>query len=479
MIELADKVSTSIERFEMAGPGDRVLVAVSGGADSVCLLDVLCGLKERMDMTCHVVHVDHTTRNGESAVDAEFVSDLARRYGIPCDVVRVDVDGEREPGESFEVAARRLRYAAFRQVARRCDAARVATGHTADDQAETVLMRVVRGTGPSGLAGIPPVADREGTTVVRPLIGVWRAEIEQYLRERGISWREDVTNAMTTYLRNRVRLELLPELERGFNPAVKAALVRLADLTRDEQSVLVRYARDAAGPAVVSETDQSVSIDRTVYRSLPVALRRLCVMGWSSAALGRTWRCTADTVDRCVRFLSSDATTGQIHLVEGITVRLEYDRAVFCRTSPSGDPRESDAPVVLPVPGRASVEWAGRMFTARTLSRTDAPADIKRACRHDVQYFDADKVEGPVAVRPRRRGDTFRPFGLDGTVKLSDFLINKKVPARLRGSVPLVVCDTGIMWVVGYGADERFAVDEASSQLIEVEVVCREEWGHA
>jgi len=440
------------------------------------MLDVLDGLKERLRVTFHVVHVDHTTRNGESAADAEFVVELAARYGLPCHVVRVDVDGEREPGESFEVAARRLRYAAFRDVAGRCDACRVATGHTADDQAETVLMRVVRGTGPGGLAGIPPVADREEMTVVRPLITVWRAEIERYLDERGIPWREDATNAMTTYLRNRVRLELLPELERGFNPAVKSALVRLGELARDEQAVLTRHAREVAGPALVSETEEEVHIDRTVYRSLPMAVRRLCVMAWSSTALGSAWRGTAEAVDRCATFLCSDATTGEMHVAEGVTVQLEYDRAMFRRTLRVAVPVGDEVAVVIPVPGRTAVEWAGQVFAARTLSRTDAPADIKSACRDDVQYFDADKVEGPVRVRTRRPGDTFRPFGLSGTVKLSDFLINRKVPARLRDSIPLVVCNAGIMWVVGYGADERFAVGKPSIRLIELS--CREEWGY-
>jgi len=468
MLQPADKVVDTIARFEMVAPGDRVLVAVSGGPDSVCLLDVLVGLKEHMDLALQVAHVDHMTRDGESAADAEFVQQLAAGYGISCEIVRVNVESNRTPAESFETAARRMRYAALTEVARRCGAARLATGHTADDQAETVLMRILRGTGPRGVVGIPPVVERDGITVIRPLITVWRREVRHYVDERGLAWREDSTNRMTCYLRNRVRLQLIPELEREFNPAVKEALVRLADLARDEQDLFSRYAHDLAGSAVVREQEEEVHIDRSAYRSLPAAIGRLCVMAWSSSVLGRPWRGTADAVERGVALLSSESTTGQIHLPDGVCIRLEYDVAVLRRTVPSTEQVESLEPVTLPVPGRAAVEWAGLMFTTRTLPRSEAPRDIRDACRRDVHFFDADRTAGQLVVRNRRRGDKFQPVGLDGTIKLSDFFINRKVPARLRGSVPILVCDSGIVWVVGYDADETCAVLESTTRVVEV-----------
>jgi len=466
MVELANKVLETIERFGMICRGDRVVVAVSGGPDSVCLLDVLDSLKERLDVTLCVVHVDHTTRDGESAADAEFVAELADRYGLPCDVVRVNV--ERESGESFELAARRLRYAVFEDVTLSRGAARLATGHTADDQAETVLMRMVRGTGPRGLAGILPVAERERMTVVRPLIDLWRTEIEQYIADREIPWRQDRTNTMTCYLRNRVRLQLIPELEREFNPAVKAALVRLAELARDEQDELSRYARGAARSALDHETDGQAHVVREAFRAMPVAIGRLCVMAWSSSVLGTPWHGTADAVERAVTFLCSDTTTGEIHLPENVCVQLEYDHAVFRRTAQHATPAPSEKPVVLPVPGRVEVDWAGLAFTARLLPRADAPADIRQACTRDVHYFDADRTAGELMLRRRRRGDTFQPVGLSGTIKLSDFFINRKVPARLRDTVPILASDAGIVWVVGYAADERCAVQDSTTFVVEI-----------
>ncbi len=465
---MTDRVAHTIEQFAMVDPGGCVLVAVSGGPDSVCLFDVLDRLKERLGITLAVVHVDHTTRGDESRADAEFVAQLAEQYGVACTVRRVNVDRDKQPGESFEQAARRLRYAAFVDGARGCGATRLATGHTADDQAETVLMRVVRGTGPRGLAGIPPVADREGITVIRPLIKVWRTEVERYVNERGIPSRHDRTNTMACCLRNRVRLELLPELEREFNPAVKTALVRLAELVRDEQGELSRYARAAARETIVHETNGEVCVDRAAYRVLPVAVARLCVMAWSAAVVGSPWHGTADAVDRAAAFLWSDATTGEMHLPEGVCVQLEYNRAVFRRTKPSHTTVAQAKPVVLPVPGSVAADWAGLIFTAQPLARADAPDDIRRACRQDVHYFDAAKIEGDLVVRPRRRGDTFRPVGLGGTAKLSDFFINRKVPARLRDTVPVLECDHGIVWVVGYAADERYAVGEATTDVVEV-----------
>jgi len=349
-----------------------------------------------------------------------------------------------------------------------CGAGRLATGHTADDQAETVLMRVVRGTGPRGLVGILPVAEREGMTVIRPLLDVWRTEIEQYIADRRIPWRQDRTNTMTCYHRNRVRLQLLPELEREFNPSVKAALVRLADLARDEQYELSRYARGAARSALVREGDGQAHVDRQSFRAMPVAIGRLCVMAWSSSVLGTPWHGTADAVDRAVAFVCSEATTGEIHLPENVCVQLEYDSAVFRHTGQHAIPTSTEPPVVLPVPGRVEVDWAGLAFTVRLLPRADAPVDVRQTCTRDVHCFDADGIAGKLTVRRRRRGDTFQPVGLGGTIKLSDFFINRKVPARLRDTVPLIVCNNGIVWVVGYAADERCAVRDSTTFVVEV-----------
>jgi tRNA(Ile)-lysidine synthase len=468
MSAIIEKTSGAVTRYGMFGEGDVVAVAVSGGPDSVCLFETLYGLRSRFDIELRVVHVDHVTRDGESAADAEFVNEMAERHGVACDVVRADVESGRMAGESFEEAARRVRYEAFGDVARKTGATRVATAHTADDQAETVLMRILRGTGPLGLAGIPPVTEREGYTVVRPFIEVWRREIEQHLEDGGIETRCDRTNATECCLRNRIRLNLLPSLETEFNPAVKSALVQLANLTREEQAFLTDVARDMAGGDVACVKDGQVVVDRAAFRKLPVAIARRAVMAWGTLMHSRPWRGTGEAVDKIRDALRSESTTGEMHFADGLRLRLEYEKAVIEGAGPGA--AVEDEEVRLPAPGRTDLGWADVCLSARVVPRESVPADIRNVCGPDVQYFDAEKVSGGMWLRRRRPGDSFRPMGLGGTIKVCDHLINRKVPARLRDRLPILCCETGIMWVVGHGADERYAVDDGTAKLFEVRV---------
>lgn len=468
MSSITDTSFETIERFNMFGTNDLVLVAVSGGPDSVCLLDVLDGFRSRFGIKLRVVHVDHVTRDGDSADDARFVQTLADQHDMPCDVVRTDVELERLTRESFEEAARRIRYATFGATARRHGAARVATAHTADDQAETILMRMLRGTGPQGLAGIPPVADRDGFTVVRPFIDVWRRQIEQYIEELGIEVRFDRTNATECCLRNRIRLGLLPMLEREFNPAVKNALTRMAGLARDEQSFLADLTKDMAGPNVAEAAHGRVTVNRPAFRKLPITVARRAIMAWAATVMDKPWRGTTDAVEDGRKLIASESTTGETHLADGIRVRLEYNTAeigLVEQIEPTGD-----TSISMTLPGTVDVPWADTGISVRTVRRDAVPGDMRQVCGPYIQYFDADKVSGYLVVRPRRQGDSFRPIGIGGTTKVSDFLINRKVPVRLRDSVPILCCDTGIIWVAGHGADERYAVDDHSTELIEVSV---------
>ncbi|MCD6287907.1 MAG: tRNA lysidine(34) synthetase TilS, partial [Candidatus Hydrogenedentes bacterium] len=361
---LAETVLDTVSRYGMIETGDLVLAAVSGGPDSICMLDLLVGLRERLDIELRVVHVDHVTRDGESAADARFVETVASRYGLECETIRADVAGQRRNGESFEDAARRVRYAAFEDAVRRSGAGTVATAHTADDQAETVLMRIVRGTGPRGMTGIPPVSVRAGFRVVRPLIDVWRNDIETYLRDRSLDVRRDITNETECCLRNKIRLRLIPTLEKEFNPAVKTALVRMANLSREEQSFLESIAREMAEPVADVRDERRVTVRRPEFRRLPKPVARRGIMGWAEHAVGRPWRGTAESVDAICDLLMSDTTTGQTCFVDGLSVRLEYDCGIIESAMYIEQPDKLE-PVGVDVPGRVEIPWTGRAITVR------------------------------------------------------------------------------------------------------------------
>lgn len=270
------KVAATIRRYRMLQPGERVLVALSGGADSMCLLGALYSLRSELATELAALYVDHGLRP-DSAADGEAVLAACRELGVPCEVTAVPVQmRRRETGESTQVAARALRYGALRKAAERLRAQRIAVGHTADDQAETVLMRLLRGTGPLGVSGIPPVRG----VVIRPLIDIWRSETQAYCRRHRLPIISDPTNESDRYLRNRVRRHLLPRLEAEYNPQFRRALCRLAEIAREDEAVLDELAAEAyasdgvagrsqrgyAAVAVQGVTDLPVALARRVLR---------------------------------------------------------------------------------------------------------------------------------------------------------------------------------------------------------------------
>ena len=220
------------------------------------------------------------------------------------------------------------------------------------------------------------------------------------------------------------------------------------------------------GQSVADVTDGQVTVNRQAFRKLPLTVARRAIMAWGTTASGRPWRGTADAVEDARKIISSESTTGETHLADRLRVRLEYDTATIEQIDKI-EPTD-DETIAITVPGRGDVPWADLGIAVRTVKRDTVTGDIRHACGPDIQYLDADKVSGDLYVRQRRQGDSFRPIGLGGATKISDFLINKKVPVRLRDSIPILCCETGIMWVVGHAVDERYAVGDRTTELIEV-----------
>ncbi len=448
-----DAVRDTIRQHAMIRPGEKILVAVSGGPDSVCLLDMLVELGYAVE----VGHFDHQTRNGESAGDAAFVEALANRLSLPFHFGTAPVEEEADASPlSFEEYARQTRYAFLLQTARDRKCAVVATGHHADDQAETVLMRVLRGAAPSGLAGIPPVRGEGGVRIVRPLLACTRAEVLAYVEARDIAYRTDCSNAQTRHVRNRIRHELMPRLSDEYNPRVRQALVRLANLEHVENDFLAQCALAFLEKCLLADG----GLSRTAFAEGHPALQRraLILLGYRHGV-----ECPFDRVVAAAAFVCDGPAGRSFDLGCGVTLRNTRDV-----TEVLAEPLEHDGRVVpLDVPGQVTA--FGKLFRIRELDASPAD-DLRTYCSPARQVFDADALGPRIELRRRRPGDRFAPLGLSGSKKLKDYFIDLGMPMTQRNAQVLVVGKRGIAWVVGHAISANVAVTEETRRFVELEV---------
>ena len=461
MDPLAERVLVLIRRQALLPAGGRVLAAVSGGGDSVALLHVLAELAGRGAVTlAGVAHLNHRLRPPDSDEDERFCRDLAARFRLPCVVESADVAGmARSERISVEHAGHRARYAFFDRAADRLGACRVALGHTIDDQAETYLLRLVRGAGATGFSAIRPRAG----LVVRPLLTVPRAALRAYLASRPASFREDASNLDRRVPRNRIRHDLLPSL-RAYSPRIVEVLAREAEIARADDEWLARAASDQ-GAGLVHGTPEGVEVDAAGLAALHPALARRvardALMRVSGRAVG------FDHIERLRRLAVDDPTRVDFpgcwaDRVEGV-IRLtaRAGRGTVARVAPFAYRLEVPGEVAVPEAG-VTISAAPRLAGTRASSRPQTLANGREVAVSVAAV-------GPLAVRNWRPGDRFRPLGLDGhRKKLQDLFVDRKVSRVARGRIPLVIDGRDrIVWVVGQGVGDDFRdTGDAASVLI-------------
>lgn len=454
------KTLAYIRRRRLVDAKPSLGVAVSGGPDSVALLIVLNALKPLLRIDALIVlHYDHGLRGEESSADRRFVEELAGR--LDCEVVVGEGDVrqvQRDRRVSLEMAARLCRRAFFLEAMHCRDMHRLALGHTADDQAEEVLLRLCRGTGPGGLRGMQ-AETAEG--FIRPLLWAGRAEILEYLNEQGRSFREDTTNREGFCQRNRVRHEVLPLLEKIFHPRVRRVLCRYADRAAEDEEFWDRLVADAWCRVVVSERSDLVVLDRREMQTLHGALssrvfrRALETIGFSTGIFAVHVKALEDLLRK--------APSGrEVTLPAGVRAYREGSTVVLTRRGEEPPMEESHA---MWGPGRYG------------LPQFQAEVTIQERGGHEGKIgdggpwtvvLDAEAVLWPLKVRTVRPGDRFRPFGGPGSKKLQDFFTDAKVPRTGRPKVPLVCDGEKICWVVGYRLDDRVKVTDRTRKVLEI-----------
>jgi len=461
-------------------PGETVLCAVSGGADSIALARAMAGLATHFGFLVALAHCNHHLRGAESDRDEEMAAEIARELGTP--FLAMDASLGPTAGRSIEACARRARREALLQAASQLGAKRVALGHTLDDQAETVLFRAAKGTSIAGLAAMREV-DASGTWL-RPFLRLRREDLRAWLRREGFAWREDRSNRETRFARNRVRGEILPLLAARLSPRAPIALAALAADAAEADAFLEQHAR-AAWRACRAGTPASP--DRS-SDPLPAEIRlvRAAVRSYDGIIRKRVLRTAFLRAGGDPARLSRDHLEGLDRLIHDGTGSLDLPGHFWAAVDPSGSliigrarkPGSLHHPLqgcegesaALPLaPGALELPWAGVRIDASLRDRT--PADRPEAADgRQVAVFDADRIREPLRIRNWRRADRFQPFGMQGRQKLSDFFVNEKVPRADRAKIPLLMDGDGILWVAGFRRSARAEVTPATRRLLEVRV---------
>lgn len=448
-VEILDEIRRAIPRYNMLAAGDRVTVAVSGGADSVALLEAMHLLAPEFGITLEVAHVNHRLRGAESEADAAFVAGLAAAHDLRCHVMEAPVTA----GSNVEEAAREARLACFRTLG-----GRVATGHTRDDQAETVLLRLLRGAGAAGLAGVLPVT-REG--LIRPLLEVPREALRGWARDRGLAWREDATNALGVFARNRIRAQLLPELERDWNPAVREVLARTAAVSRADEAFLAaetarrwRTVREPGGtgacvlrvPALLAE---------------PEAMKTRIVRRAIEAVRGDLRRIGFEHVDRILALAAAAQGDGRLQ-VPGVDVFRSFEWLRFAAWPPADTGRNWSVPITgpgeYPIPGTDLV---------LVVSDGVYNGDTVR-----IGWSGAGRSD--LILRNWRPGDAYQRPGQEAEEKIKLLFQQARIPLWERRNWPIITRKETIVWSKHFGVSSACAALEAGAPSLGVR--CERRW---
>lgn len=474
---MLDKIRKTIEEFRMLGRGDRIVVAVSGGIDSVVLLHALTGLAAEYRLFIVVAHLNHCLRGRESDRDEVFVKRFAEKLGVKFVCERIDARLLLKKGDSLQDIAREARYLFFARIAKRYKADRIATGHNMDDQAETVLMKFMKGAGLGGLCGIPKVKGK----YIRPLINITRKEIEEYAEGCRLKFVKDSSNKSAKYLRNRIRLKLIPILEE-YNPSLKKDLARLSRILERDDLYLKDKAEGAYKTIVVRRDRYVVSMYLKKLNRLHGAIKARIFFMAVEELLGSSKGFYSYHVEDFLSLLRSDAPNLSINLPGRLMVYKEYDIISIEKRQKAGNRRlKKEQQIffekILRINGKTSVvaDNGFKIVEFKSKIHNNKPAlseagRISHAANQNAAIFDYDKLKFPLTVRNFRPGDRFVPLGMDGHKKVKRLFQEKRISRRRRGLIPIVVSGDEIIWVAGIRQADYGKMDSNTKRVLKIEI---------
>ena len=476
---LIKKVEKTVSDYGMLEENDSVLVGVSGGADSISLVHILSEIAPLFSLKLGVAHLNHSLRGNESDNDARFVVSVSDKLCLPCFIEKTDViKYKTENGLSIEEAGRRVRYAFFEKIAQKEGFNKIALGHTSDDNAELILMYLIRGSGPLGISGIPPVRGvfKTNLLIIRPLIKTARFDIIKYISAKSLPYVVDKSNKDMKYLRNRIRHNLIPELEENYNPKIVETINRLALIMRSENEWMENELKSTLNKNTLFMGNNRIVLSASGIKALHPAAKRRITRSAIEMVNGTLRRISYLHIELAADQLASDSDSWSLDLPDRIRITRTGKELVVSkeektlRNLPSkrSDNNKVFFEYIINKPGIIVAENEGFKISFSEIENMN----LSEICHADrgTAFFDMDKINFPVILRNYLQGERFTPLGMKGSQKIAKYLINNKVPRENRIKSPVVVSNGKIIWLAGFVIDDSVRVTSGTRKILKAEL---------
>lgn len=461
------QVLDTIKKNNLISYGDGIVVGISGGYDSVCLLHILYCISEEFNLKLYPVHINHMLRGMEALRDENFVKDLCTSLGLCLHIERIDVANKAKINKiSIEEAGRNARYEVFNKVALEKSASKIAVAHSRNDQAETILMRIFRGTGLEGLKGIEYKRDN----IIRPLLDIDRKQIENYVNEKGLKAITDSSNLHTDYFRNRIRLNVLPEINNAARIDVTENLIRLSKIVVTDEDFLRYNAEIAYKNACINKSSESVELDLAelmkMHQAMVGRVLRIAILNCCGSIDGIGFV----HIDKLLWLIRDGQTGSRIDIPHGMMAIKSYSSIIIKK---QGEEKELNFEYKLKIPGQTEINAIDAIITTQIFNFDSNASCIDFVNKNKdiyTKFFDFGKIKFAnkldIVVRNRRDGDIFKPINSNGTKKLKEYFIDRKIARENRNKFPLIAINKEIIWIIGNKTSDNYKVTENTNSVL-------------
>ncbi|WIF95661.1 tRNA lysidine(34) synthetase TilS [Caminicella sporogenes] len=457
---MIEKFLNTVNKYNLIEKGEKIVIGVSGGPDSICLLHLLWRIRNEYDLKLFVVHLNHQFRGSEAEEDAEYVKKFSDNLGIKPYIFSIDIASySKKKGITFEEAGREWRYRLFDDVAKKEGASKIAIAQNKNDQAETILMRLMRG---AGLEGLTAIDYKRNEKIIRPLLNITRREIENYCLYYKLNPRIDKTNLETIYTRNKIRLELIPYIEKNFNSNIIDTLCRTADILRDDRDYLNKMTNEIFNE-ISQICNNGISLDTNKFRTLHISMQRRVIRKAIEKLKGNLKEIGLVHIEKVIELVKNYKVGLRSDLPGHIIVELGYNSINVKKQNEKIQSRLGEFEYSIKIGESVYIKELNSIVESSIISKEDICF-----CGKNMIFIDMDKVKGDLIIRNRKNGDRFVPLGMKGSKKLKDFFIDKKVPKDYRDRIPIVCDEQGIIWVVGYRMSEKYKINSDTVKVIKL-----------